>query len=362
MLLVPLFSAEGKKRLEDVEANNGDYNNDLSSSSASSSSSFPSILASSALTITGGSCYVQKQIITSFRKQRGNTCCGLASLAVLLTAASAKLQVQDRDQNICIASRLLLEEVNDDKHYQNNNNKKKSCPHYVDEDDVYSMLATRTDVTDDKYGLTASNSNNTAIISSPIVSDEKIRRSGMTLDQITSLASALPTTKTAIAFFPSTSSKASTATAATATAATATTTATATTDTGNCCIEKAATADDDNNDDNNDSATAIATATRLLSGPDELRTIICQVLSNPSSKEGLILNYHMTTLGQVPFGGHLSPIAAYHQTTDTVLIMDVWHTKTEPVWATIDNVWNAISISIDGESQKPRGLLLIEHK
>ena len=362
MLLVPLFSAEGKKRLEDVEANNGDYNNDLSSSSASSSSSFPSILTSSAPTIAGGGCYVQEQIITSFRKQRGNTCCGLASLAVLLTAASAKLHVQDRDQNIVIASRLLLEEVNNYKYYHNNNNKKKSCSYYVDEDDVYPMVATRTDVTDDKYGLTASNSNNNAIISSPIVSDEKIRRSGMTLDQITSLASALPTTKTAVAFFPSTSSKTSTATntATNTNTDTDTTTTTTTTDTSDCCVEKAATADDDNNDDNNDSATA--TATRLLSGPDELRTIICQVLSNPSSKEGLILNYHMTTLGQVPFGGHLSPIAAYHQRTDTVLIMDVWHTKTEPVWATMDNIWNAISISKDGESQKPRGLLLIQHK
>ena len=348
MLLVPLFSAEGKKRLEDVEANNGDYNNDLSSSS---SSSFPSILASSAPTITGGGCYVQKQIITSFRKQRGNTCCGLASLAVLLTAAAAKLQVQDRDQNIVIASRLLLEEVNNYKYYHNNNNKKKSCSYYVDEDDVYPMVATRTDVTDEEYDITASNSNNNAIISSPIVSDEKIRRSGMTLDQITSLASALPTTKTAIAFFPSTSSKTSTATN------TATTTDTHNMlNTSNRCIGKAATADDDNND------SATATATRLLSGPDELRTIICQVLSNPSSKEGLILNYHMTTLGQVPFGGHLSPIAAYHQRTDTVLIMDVWHTKTEPVWATIDTIWNAISISRDGESQKPRGLLLIQHK
>jgi hypothetical protein len=70
----------------------------------------------------------------------------------------------------------------------------------------------------------------------------------------------------------------------------------------------------------------------------------------------------MTTLGQVPFGGHLSPIAAYHQRTDTVLIMDVWHTKTEPVWATIENIWNAISISKDEESQKLRGLLLIKHK
>ena len=365
MLLVPLFSAEGKKRLEDVEANNGDYNNDLSSSS-SSSSSFPSILATSASTITGGGCYVQKQIITSFRKQRGNTCCGLASLAVLLTAAAAKLQVQDRDQNIVIASRLLLEEVNNYKYYHNNNNnnnRKKSCSYYVDEDDVYPMVATRTDVTDEEYDITASNSNNNAIISSPIVSDEKIRRSGMTLDQITSLASALPTTKTAIAFFPSTSSKTATANTTDTTDTTDTTTDTNNIlDTSNCCIEKAATADDDNNDDNNDSATATATATRLLSGPDELRTIICQVLSNPSSKEGLILNYHMTTLGQVPFGGHLSPIAAYHQRTDTVLIMDVWHTKTEPVWATIDNIWNAISISIDGESQKPRGLLLIQHK
>jgi hypothetical protein len=330
ILLVPLFSAEGKKRLEDVETNCEDYNNDLSSSS--SSLSFSSILASSASAGGDGFCYVQKQMIASFRKQRGNTCCGLASLAVLLTAA-AKLPDQDQDQDISVASRLLLEEVNNYKYYYN---KKKSCSYYyVDEDDVYPMVD--MDVTDDAMtsnaiigvDINSNNNNNSNAISSHIVSNEKIRRSGMTLDQITSLALALPTTKTAIAFFPSIT--------------TTTTDADADTNTANINLDD-------------------TTTTRLLSGPNELRKIICRVLSNPSSKEGLILNYHMTTLGQVPFGGHLSPIAAYHQRTDTVLIMDVWHTKTEPVWATIENIWNAISISKDEESQKLRGLLLIKHK
>jgi len=52
--------------------------------------------------------------------------------------------------------------------------------------------------------------------------------------------------------------------------------------------------------------------------------------------------------------------------------MDCWHTSTEPVWVSIELIWNAISSSnkngggggcapIDSESQKQRGLLLIEH-
>eukprot|EP00729_Bicosta_minor_P008732 gene8733-4699_t len=63
---------------------------------------------------------------------------------------------------------------------------------------------------------------------------------------------------------------------------------------------------------------------------------------------------------QVPYGGHLSPIAAFHEPSDAILIMDVWY-ETEPVWATVETVWNAI-LGLDSESKKPRGLLVVTHQ
>lgn len=93
-----------------------------------------------------------------------------------------------------------------------------------------------------------------------------------------------------------------------------------------------------------------------LSSVDELRASISATLRTPEAR--VILNYHMTTLGQPPFGGHLSPIGAYHEASDTVLVCDTWQ-ATEPVWAPLDAVWRAAT-GTDGESGQPRGILLLK--
>ena len=123
--------------------------------------------------------------------------------------------------------------------------------------------------------------------------------------------------------------------------------------------------------------------TKIVSGPDELRDLICDVLSSSSSSSssflfknqnhqyeeegvdtvvvGIILNYHMTTLGQSPYGGHLSPLAAYHAPTDTVLLLDCWH-ATEPVWTSITTIWTAMAAPVaplDTEPHKQRGLVVV---
>mmetsp|Transcript_5168 Transcript_5168/g.12473 ORF Transcript_5168/g.12473 Transcript_5168/m.12473 type:complete len:110 (-) Transcript_5168:502-831(-) len=96
----------------------------------------------------------------------------------------------------------------------------------------------------------------------------------------------------------------------------------------------------------------------------------------------------MSTMGQTPFGGHLSPVAAYHEPSDSILVLDPWHTQTEPFWGSLCGVWKAMggganvaagdggsnddgSVSsgssnnnnniLDPESQKPRGLLKVVH-
>lgn len=280
-MLVLLQSPEGMKRLEEASTESG--------------------------------CALQHELVESFRKQRGDTVCGLASLAVVLTARLRSLSRVSSEHRISSNQRspetiLAIDDPD-------------NSVSVVDEDSVYPM-ATQT-ITGTSRAVCG------------IVSEEKIRTSGMTLDQVRTLAEALPTTEKATAFFP----------------------------VGDETDAEAITKD-----------AAIPTATRkVLEEPESLRKLVVEALKEPSRRGGLILNYHMSTLGQVPFGGHLSPVAAYHQASDSLLVLDVWHTKTEPVWAPLcasgsesENgsgsgcVWEAIS-KIDPESGAPRGVLKLEH-
>ena len=72
--------------------------------------------------------------------------------------------------------------------------------------------------------------------------------------------------------------------------------------------------------------------------------------------ERVLLNYHMSTLGQRPFGGHVSPVAAYHAPTDSFLVMDTWP-RTEPVWAPARRLWDA-AVHVDDKSGRSRGLVI----
>ena len=71
-----------------------------------------------------------------------------------------------------------------------------------------------------------------------------------------------------------------------------------------------------------------------------------------------LLNYQMSELGQEPWGGHVSPIAAYHAGADAFLLLDVWF-HTEPVWASAARVHAAMSGSDDSVSGKKRGLAFV---
>lgn len=71
----------------------------------------------------------------------------------------------------------------------------------------------------------------------------------------------------------------------------------------------------------------------------------------------VILNYHMSTAGQVPFGGHFSPLAAYNASARRLLVLDVWP-YTGPCWCTEDRIWAAMGAE-DSESGKPRGWIAV---
>lgn len=74
-------------------------------------------------------------------------------------------------------------------------------------------------------------------------------------------------------------------------------------------------------------------------------------LRAPDSR--VLLNYHMTTAGQPPFGGHFSPLAAYHAPSRRFLVLDVWP-DTEPCWLDARRLCAAMR-AVDNESGKPRG-------
>jgi hypothetical protein len=88
-----------------------------------------------------------------------------------------------------------------------------------------------------------------------------------------------------------------------------------------------------------------------------LRSILSSALKDNSSKTGVIINYHMQTLGQSPPYGHHSPVGAYHEKTDRVLVYDCWP-ETHECWTTVENLHKAMMV-VDSDSNKTRGLIVI---
>ncbi|CAN5477286.1 phytochelatin synthase family protein [soil metagenome] len=60
-------------------------------------------------------------------------------------------------------------------------------------------------------------------------------------------------------------------------------------------------------------------------------------------------------------GGHWSPIAAYHASSDSILVLDVARYKYPPLWLPLNEVY-AAARSVDADSELSRGLLLIGKK
>jgi hypothetical protein len=88
---------------------------------------------------------------------------------------------------------------------------------------------------------------------------------------------------------------------------------------------------------------------------DRFRSLLRQNLSERDNFA--IVNYLRKTIGQER-GGHISPIAAYHQLTDRFLILDVSRYKYPPVWVKAVDLWQAIKTS-DSDAGKTRGFVLV---
>ena len=58
-------------------------------------------------------------------------------------------------------------------------------------------------------------------------------------------------------------------------------------------------------------------------------------------------------------GGHFSPLAAYHEETDSFLVMDVARYKYPPFWVDADLLWRAMATT-DTVSERQRGYIIID--
>ncbi|KAK2186851.1 hypothetical protein NP493_186g00005 [Ridgeia piscesae] len=76
-----------------------------------------------------------------------------------------------------------------------------------------------------------------------------------------------------------------------------------------------------------------------------------------TSHGGVIVNYHMATLGQGTFGGHHSPLGAYHPREDRFLLWDTWP-DTQVCWARTDDLFRAMD-TVDTQSNASRGFCIV---
>lgn len=88
---------------------------------------------------------------------------------------------------------------------------------------------------------------------------------------------------------------------------------------------------------------------------DEFRRI---AKANMDERNDFIaVNYRRNYVGQPP-GSHFSPLAAYDETTDSFLILDVARYKFPPVWVSTADLFAAMNTT-DDVSNKSRGFLVI---
>ena len=85
------------------------------------------------------------------------------------------------------------------------------------------------------------------------------------------------------------------------------------------------------------------------------KTAISEALADPYCR--VAVNYHMSTAGQEPWGGHFSPLVAHHAESDSFLIMDVWP-DTEPTWICWPSLWASL-LHQDDKSGQSRGFAVL---
>lgn len=88
---------------------------------------------------------------------------------------------------------------------------------------------------------------------------------------------------------------------------------------------------------------------------DRFRSSAVQTLRD--RKSFLAINYLRKAISQNS-GGHISPVAAYHEGEDRFLILDVSRYKYPPVWVKAAALWDAMA-AVDQGSRQSRGYLIV---
>jgi hypothetical protein len=78
------------------------------------------------------------------------------------------------------------------------------------------------------------------------------------------------------------------------------------------------------------------------------------------AREGdyLLVNYQRSHLGQAPMG-HISPLAAYDEDSDRLLVLDVAAHKYPPTWVALETMWNAMNAPLNPETTTTRGFIVV---
>lgn len=79
------------------------------------------------------------------------------------------------------------------------------------------------------------------------------------------------------------------------------------------------------------------------------------------AREGdfLLVNYQRSHLGQSPMG-HISPVAAYHEASDRMLVLDVAAHRYPPTWVETEILWKAMRAPLNESVATTRGFVVVE--
>lgn len=94
-------------------------------------------------------------------------------------------------------------------------------------------------------------------------------------------------------------------------------------------------------------------------GIDEFRAIVKRNLKTKG--DFILVNYQRALLGEEKLG-HISPIAAYDEATDELLVLDVAAYKYPPTWVPTAALWRAMDSVADEASGKTRGFVVVRER
>ncbi len=92
---------------------------------------------------------------------------------------------------------------------------------------------------------------------------------------------------------------------------------------------------------------------------DTFRSVLGESLTR--SDTYIVVNYLRKSLKQES-GGHISPLGAYNEKADRVLVIDTANYKYPWTWVKMEDLWKAMAGTIDSESNRSRGYVIVAAK